>query len=651
MIGHIVRTTRLAKAWPLWSLRGLAKDARERAVTVIKLGCLIHVVRNYCVEITVCFGPSMLPTFNARGDILLLEHFSVWTEQIHVGDVVVARSVQNPRHIVCKRVLGLPGDQVAVAGPTYLGASRTVTVPHGHVWLQGDNLLNSTDSRHYGSVPYNMLKGKACVKLWPLREAGAKGLPATLTHGGLLLWESKRSSSDSTGGCYPNLLWPTESVLDSSLDLAARMSARSLLESATGESAEAPAPSSAVCTGASAIFLKPKVSRQDGSRARLDVCTSWSTDPTSPSIRTSMNCNGGRTAADAFCKEQGFSLAGYILQDTSVGVSTVSLFSRQTCQGPLCRGFASIECIACGITSPTLLPGVQKAGDEGIQTGGGGSGTAAMSGSGTGSASTSTSTSAASGSSSSSEQPQPSSGQSQPQPSGSQSQPQPHPAGPPAILCINDGYGNIGCGNVGNNNRGDNNRGDYNIGNGNQGSRNIGSDNRGDNNVGSDNEGSNNIGSGNHGEDNIGSYNYGNTNIGSYNDGHQNIGSYNRGNRNIGSWNNGDENIGSFNDGFYNIGSFNRGDRNIGSFDTGDYNLGSFNEGSNNTGSFLEGSNLGGGFPAQLRPGAAQSPSSAQPQGTAGTPSASPTPTAQPPATASQGAAGSTPNAGPSVAP
>ena len=73
-----------------------------------------------------------MPTLNSSGDIVLVEHLSVSTGRVQVGDVVIARSVQNPRHIVCKRILGLEGDDVDVKSPTRQGSSRKIKV-----WCDG----------------------------------------------------------------------------------------------------------------------------------------------------------------------------------------------------------------------------------------------------------------------------------------------------------------------------------------------------------------------------------------------------------------------------------------------------------------------------------------------------------------------------------
>lgn len=43
-------------------------------------------------------------------------------------------------------------------------------IPYGHVWLEGDNRNNSTDSRVYGPVPHGLLRGRALCKILPLRD-------------------------------------------------------------------------------------------------------------------------------------------------------------------------------------------------------------------------------------------------------------------------------------------------------------------------------------------------------------------------------------------------------------------------------------------------------------------------------------------------
>lgn len=149
------------------SWRALLQEAFERSVVFTQFICFLNVFSNHVVEVHQCLGPSMLPTFNVSGDILLLEHLSSRFERIKPGDVVMARSPANPRLVVCKRVLGLEGDSVTVLPTSSRGHIRQTVVPKGHVWLQGDNAYNSTDSRHYGPVPYALIQGKVFYRIWP----------------------------------------------------------------------------------------------------------------------------------------------------------------------------------------------------------------------------------------------------------------------------------------------------------------------------------------------------------------------------------------------------------------------------------------------------------------------------------------------------
>ena len=129
-------------------------------------------MHEYLVDVTMCVGPSMLPTFNSAGDVVVMERISAHLRTIKPGEIVVARSPTNARQTVCKRVRAVAGEEVKVPGAFWQPEKR-LRIPQGHIWLQGDNPNNSTDSRHYGPVPLALVKGRVFFKLWPAWEMGS----------------------------------------------------------------------------------------------------------------------------------------------------------------------------------------------------------------------------------------------------------------------------------------------------------------------------------------------------------------------------------------------------------------------------------------------------------------------------------------------
>ncbi|CAH0520762.1 unnamed protein product [Peronospora belbahrii] len=146
-----------------------------------------------------CVGPSMLPTLNRDGDIVLLDKFTPRLWKLQPGEVVIAKSMSNPRQSVCKRIIAQEGETVCVR-PRYSSSvvefhkerwlNFVVTsweltgfddcffassyfvlqIPKGHVWLEGDNKHDSHDSRYYGPVPCALVQGRVVMRIWPLNQ-------------------------------------------------------------------------------------------------------------------------------------------------------------------------------------------------------------------------------------------------------------------------------------------------------------------------------------------------------------------------------------------------------------------------------------------------------------------------------------------------
>lgn len=127
-------------------------------------GCVVYCTLEHVGDFVICQGPSMEPTI-VSNDIVLTEHISVTLKKFKKGDIIVCKSPSNPRQYICKRVVAMPGDKIRCNG------FLTKVIPQGHVWLEGDNKKNSTDSRDYGPVPIGLIRSRAVGRIFPFDSA------------------------------------------------------------------------------------------------------------------------------------------------------------------------------------------------------------------------------------------------------------------------------------------------------------------------------------------------------------------------------------------------------------------------------------------------------------------------------------------------
>ena len=134
-------------------------------------------------------GSSMEPGIHDR-DRILVDHVSYMFAEVMRGDVVVLRYPLDPSLDYIKRIVGLPGDEVVIdRGEVFINGealpepyvdaasiepwtSMHTTVRPGHYFVLGDNRRRSSDSREFGQVPAEYLRGKVRARLWPVERIG-----------------------------------------------------------------------------------------------------------------------------------------------------------------------------------------------------------------------------------------------------------------------------------------------------------------------------------------------------------------------------------------------------------------------------------------------------------------------------------------------
>ncbi|KAF9015351.1 peptidase S24/S26A/S26B/S26C [Cyathus striatus] len=142
------------------------------AFRIVNFGCALHLFTTYVGTFTLTEGVSMLPTLAVENELVLENRLTchLFPDKFSRGDLVIVKSPLDPSRRICKRIIGLPGDVICV--DPLMSSNEHVIIPQGHVWISGDNMANSRDSRIYGPVSMALIESRVVMSmiLWPLSK-------------------------------------------------------------------------------------------------------------------------------------------------------------------------------------------------------------------------------------------------------------------------------------------------------------------------------------------------------------------------------------------------------------------------------------------------------------------------------------------------
>jgi len=145
-------------------------------------------IRTYIAKPFIVEGASMFPTFQDK-NYLIVDEISYHLGDPTRGDVVVFHPPQDEAVYYIKRIIGLPSETVSikkgivtiinkenpdgfVLNEPYISEIGTSTLAkelnNKEYFVMGDNRPYSSDSRYWGALPRDHIKGRAFLRLLPI---------------------------------------------------------------------------------------------------------------------------------------------------------------------------------------------------------------------------------------------------------------------------------------------------------------------------------------------------------------------------------------------------------------------------------------------------------------------------------------------------
>ncbi|MBP9856239.1 MAG: signal peptidase I [Candidatus Pacebacteria bacterium] len=176
-------------------MAGMTEETKQAIWEMIKFAvitvAIVVPVRAYVAQPFIVSGSSMVPTFH-NGEYLVIDEFSYHLRGPSRGEVVVFRYPKDPSKFFIKRVIGLPGEtlnlsplgitivkenkeEVKIDEPYITNQSlpyQSIKLKNDEYFVMGDNRPASLDSRVWGPVEEDLIKGRVFLRLLPISEIG-----------------------------------------------------------------------------------------------------------------------------------------------------------------------------------------------------------------------------------------------------------------------------------------------------------------------------------------------------------------------------------------------------------------------------------------------------------------------------------------------
>lgn len=166
------------------------KETIEWIKSILLAIIIAVLIKTFVFNTTYVLGNSMYPTLHER-DRLFANKLPLYFSGPDRGDIVVLEAPDAANKDYIKRVIGISGDTVAIIeGKVYLNgqileedyvkegsythvySENYWEVPEGYVFVLGDNREEgaSKDSRYFGCVPLESIKGIASFRYYPFND-------------------------------------------------------------------------------------------------------------------------------------------------------------------------------------------------------------------------------------------------------------------------------------------------------------------------------------------------------------------------------------------------------------------------------------------------------------------------------------------------